>query len=252
MALVRLENVVLSYPIYSQKSRGLKHALISSLGGKVSTQDNLVVVEALRGIDLELTDGDRLGIVGGNGAGKTTLLRAISQVYEPQSGNVIIQGHLSCFVDITLGMDPEASGWDNIILRGAFLGLSYSEARELSPSIAEFSELGEYLDMPVRTYSAGMYMRLAFSITTSVYPDILVMDEMIGTGDARFVEKAISRITSMMNRTKIVIVASHSNSTISQFCNKVLWMEKGMIKAIGTVEEIMPRFEAETASENAA
>lgn len=249
MALVRLENTVLHYPVYTQQALTIKRLVLSRLGGTVSTHDNSVSVEALSGISLELNDGDRLGIIGHNGAGKTTLLRVISQVYEPQGGKVTIEGRLSCLVDITLGMDPEASGWDNIVFRGAFLGLSFDEARELAPSIAEFSELGEYLNMPVRTYSSGMYMRLAFAITTAVYPDILVMDEMIGAGDARFFDKAIERVTSMMNRTKIVIVASHSNYTITKFCNKVLWMDKGKVKALGSVDEILPRFGAETGAQ---
>ena len=248
MALIRLENVVLNYPIYSPQTRNVKRMLISNLGGKVSTHEKTVVVESLRGVSLELNDGDRLGIVGHNGAGKTTLLRVMSQVYEPQGGTVTIEGHLSCFVDITLGMDPEATGWDNIIFRCAFLGLSYSEARKLSPSIAEFSELGEYLDMPAHTYSTGMYMRLAFAITTAIYPDILIMDEMIGAGDARFLDKVVKRVTSMINHTKIVVVASHSNNTITQFCNKVLWMDKGEIKALGPIDEILPKFEAESLS----
>ena len=127
-------------------------------------------------------------------------------------------------------------------------GTIFSEARKLTPAIAEFSELGEYLDMPVRTYSAGMYMRLAFAITTAVYPDILVMDEMIGAGDAGFLDKAVERVTSMMDRTKIVVVASHSNFTITKFCNKVMWMEKGGVKAMGPVEEILQQFEQETNS----
>jgi len=248
MALVRLEEVQLTYPVYSQQSRAFKHTLLSSLGGKMSTSENNVCIEALRNVSFELNDGDRLGIVGRNGAGKTTLLRAISQIYEPQHGKITIEGKLSCLVDITLGMDPEANGWDNIIFRAAFMGVSFSEARKLSASIAEFSELGEYLDMPVRTYSAGMYMRLAFAITTAIHSDILVMDEMIGAGDAGFLDKAIERVISMMDKTKIVIVATHSNFTISRFCNKALWMDKGQVKLIGPVDEVIHKLEADTLS----
>jgi ABC-type polysaccharide/polyol phosphate transport system ATPase subunit len=244
MASICIDNVSLRYPIFTPKTHSIKTLLFTKLGGTVSSHNNTVVIEALRGINLELKDGDRLGIVGHNGAGKTTLLRVMSQVYEPQEGTVTIDGTLSCFVDITQGMDPEASGWDNIIFRGAFLGLTFEQAKELSPSIAEFSELGEYLNMPVRTYSAGMFMRLAFAITTSIYPEIILMDEMIGAGDASFFDKTIARVTSMIERTKIVVVATHSNFIISKFCNKVLWMEKGQIKAFGGVDEILPKFEA--------
>ncbi len=250
MALIRLENVSLRYPVYTSPARSIRHVLLTRLGGNVTTHNKIVVVEALRGVSLELRDGDRLGIVGHNGAGKTTLLRTLAQVYEPQSGAVKIEGKVSSFVDITLGMEPEATGWSNIILRGVFLGLTFKQARELSPSIAEFSELGDYLDMPIRTYSAGMYMRLAFAVTTSICPDILIMDEMIGAGDASFFDKAIERMISMVNQTKIMVVATHSNLIISKFCNKVLWMEKGMVKAIGSVEEILPKFELGSGSLN--
>jgi ABC-type polysaccharide/polyol phosphate transport system ATPase subunit len=244
MAHISLKNVSLRYPIYSQKSRSAKRFLITRLGGSISTHKNTVVVDALRGINLELQDGDRLGIVGHNGAGKTTLLRVLSQIYEPQTGIVTVEGKSSSLVDITLGMDVDSTGWENIIYRGVFLGLTYERAAELSPSIAEFSELGEYLDMPVRTYSSGMFMRLAFAITTSIYPDILIMDEMIGAGDARFFDKAITRVSEMMDRTKILVVATHHNFTISRFCNKVLWLEKGQIKALGAIDDVLPLFEA--------
>jgi ABC-type polysaccharide/polyol phosphate transport system ATPase subunit len=244
MASINIENVSLRYPIFTPNTHSIKTLLFTKLGGKVSSHNNTVVIEALRGINLKLNDGDRLGIVGHNGAGKTTLLRVMSKVYEPQIGTVTVDGTLSCFVDITQGMDPESSGWDNIIFRGAFLGMSFEEAKELSPSIAEFSELGEYLNMPVRTYSAGMFMRLAFAITTSIHPQIIIMDEMIGAGDASFFDKTISRVTSMIERTKIVVVATHSNFIISRFCNKILWLEKGEVKAFGSVDEILPKFEA--------
>jgi ABC-type polysaccharide/polyol phosphate transport system ATPase subunit len=244
MALISLKNVSLRYPIFEQKARSAKQLILTRLGGSISTHNNVVVVDALCEINLELRDGDRLGIVGHNGAGKSTLLRVLAQIYEPQSGEVVIEGKTSSLVDISLGMDPDATGWQNIIFRCIFLGLTYKQAEELSHSIAEFSELGEYLDMPVRTYSTGMAMRLIFSVNTSVYPDILIMDEMIGAGDARFIEKATDRLALMMNRTKILALATHSNDTISRFCNKVLWMDKGKIKALGTTDEILPMFEA--------
>ena len=239
MASIRLTDVSLLYPIYTPQTRGFKSALFTSLGGSISRHNATVVVEALRDFNLELHDGDRLGIIGHNGAGKSTLLRVLSGIYEPQFGTVEIEGNVSSLVDITLGMEPEASGWDNILFRGAFLGLSYAEARKLAPSVAEFSELGDYLNMPVRTYSSGMFMRLAFAITTSVQPEIIVMDEMIGAGDARFLDKAIARITSMLEKTKIVVVATHSNSTMRGFCNKALWLEKGEIKEFGSLDRVL-------------
>jgi ABC-type polysaccharide/polyol phosphate transport system ATPase subunit len=141
-------------------------------------------------------------------------------------------------------MDPEGTGWENIVLRGVFMGLTFAEARALAPSIAEFSELGAYLDMPVRTYSAGMFMRLAFAITTSVQPEIIVMDEMIGAGDARFLEKATERLSSILDRTKIVVLASHSEAIVTKICNKALWLEQGEARALGTVSDVLGRYMA--------
>ncbi len=247
MAVIRLTDVSVRYPVFTPRTRGLKNVLLSRLGGTMRVHDNTVVVEALRGLDLELADGDRLAIVGHNGAGKTTLLKVVAGIYEPQQGTVEVEGHVSSFVDITLGMDPEATGWDNIVLRGVFMGLTFAEARALAPSIAEFSELGEYLDMPVRTYSAGMYTRLAFAITTSVQPEIIVMDEMIGTGDARFLDKATERLNALLGETRIVVLASHSDAIVTRFCNKALWIEKGAPRAFGPVAEVLGRYRGGTA-----
>jgi ABC-type polysaccharide/polyol phosphate transport system ATPase subunit len=250
MASIILENVSLRYPIYEQKLRSAKQMFLTRLGGGISTHNNIVVVDALLDVNLELHDGDRLGMVGHNGAGKTTLLRVLAGIYEPQMGKVKIDGKISSLVNVSLGMDPDATGWENIIFRCIFLGLTFQEAYELSPSIGEFSELGEYLDVPVRTYSTGMSMRLIFSINTAVHPDILIMDEMIGTGDARFLDKATKRLALMMDRIKILALATHSNDTITKFCNKVLWMEKGRIKALGPTNEILPLFESHALESN--
>jgi ABC-type polysaccharide/polyol phosphate transport system ATPase subunit len=251
MALIRLRDVSVRYPVFTPQTRGLKNVLLGRLGGTMRVHDNTVVVEALRGLDLELADGDRMAIVGHNGAGKTTLLRVIAGIYEPQWGTVEMEGHVSSFVDITLGMDPEATGWDNIMLRGVFMGLTFGEARALAPSIAEFSELGEYLHMPVRTYSAGMYMRLAFAITTSVQPEIIVMDEMISAGDARFLDKATERLNALLGRTSIVVIASHSEAIVTRLCTKALWLEKGEMRAFGPVAEVLGRY-LETVEREAA
>ena len=243
MAHVSLKQVSLEYPIITARSQAIKTALFTRLGGRISAHDRTVVVRALNAIDLELTDGDRLGIVGHNGAGKSTILKVISRIYEPQAGTVTVSGTLSSLVDITLGMDSEASGWENIRFRGAFMGLTNAQTRALAPSIADFSELGDYLDMPLRTYSSGMYMRLAFAIATSVQPEIIVMDEMIGAGDANFVDKAVARLDAMLGQSKILVVASHSNATIRKFCNKVLWLSKGEAHAFGPVDQILAAFE---------
>jgi ABC-type polysaccharide/polyol phosphate transport system ATPase subunit len=249
VAFIRLENVTLRYPIYGILSKSVRSTLLSKLGGRIGEHEQTVIVEALNDFSIDLKDGDRLGIVGHNGAGKSTLLRVMSGVCQPQRGRVSVQGNLASFVDITLGMDPEATGSDNIIFRGVFLGLSFKEARDLAPSVAEFSELGEYLSLPVRTYSSGMYMRLAFAVSTSIRPEIIIMDEMISAGDARFLDKAIERITSMLDQTKIVVIASHSNDIITRFCNKVLWMDRGRARALGSADDIVAQYR-EAAGEN--
>ena len=244
MASIRLREVSVEFPIFSSHTRSLKTAVFTRLGGRVAAHNNTVVVRALQNISLELGDGDRLGLIGHNGAGKTTFLRVVSGVYPPLRGEAIIEGSVSSFTDLTLGMDPEATGWQNIIFRCIFLGLSFAEARRLSPAIGEFSELGEYLDLPVRTYSTGMFVRLAFAISTAIKPDIVVMDEMIGAGDQGFIEKAQRRIDELLGRARILVLASHSDPIIRRFCNKVVWLEKGQIKMAGPVEQILAAYGA--------
>jgi ABC-type polysaccharide/polyol phosphate transport system ATPase subunit len=242
MAHIALRDVSISFPIFTQYTRSIKTAVFSKLGGSLSAYNDTVIVQALRNVSLEMCDGDRLGVIGHNGAGKTTFLRVISGVYPPRSGEAIIEGKVSSFTDITLGMDLEATGWQNIIFRSVFLGLTFGEAEALAPSIGEFSELGEYLDLPVRTYSTGMFVRLAFAISTAVQPDIVVMDEMISAGDQSFIEKAQKRVAQLLDRARILVLASHSESIIGRFCNKGLWLEKGLIKMFGPVEEVMAAY----------
>jgi ABC-type polysaccharide/polyol phosphate transport system ATPase subunit len=222
--------------------------VFGKLGGKLAQHNQAVFVRALQGVNLTFEDGDRVGIIGHNGAGKTTLLRVLAGVYEPTFGSMSIDGRLSSFTDITLGMDPEATGLENIIFRCVFMGLSFAEARRLSPSIQEFSELGEFLRLPVRTYSTGMFLRLAFAISTSIEPDIIIMDEMIAGGDARFIEKAKSRLTGLLRRTKIMVLATHGISTMEDLCNKVVWLDHGEVRKVGSFAEVHPLYLAASPS----
>jgi ABC-type polysaccharide/polyol phosphate transport system ATPase subunit len=239
MARINLQGVVVDFPIVNAASQSFQLRLYQALGGKLTSRHRTVVVRALDGVDLELNDGDRLGLIGHNGSGKTTLLRVLAGVYTPSVGSASIEGSISSFTDLALGMDPEATGWDNIIFRCAFMGLSFREARRLSPAIAEFSELGEYLDLPTRTYSTGMFLRLAFAISTSIEPDILIMDEMIAAGDAQFVEKAQRRLHELVDKANILALASHSMTMVQSVCNKVLWLEHGNVKALGPPEAVV-------------
>jgi ABC-type polysaccharide/polyol phosphate transport system ATPase subunit len=244
MARITLRDVTIAFPIFSSHTRSIRTAVLARLGGGLAAYNDTVIVCALANISLALADGDRLGLVGSNGAGKTTFLRVVSGVYSPLAGEAVVEGKVSSFTDIGLGMDPEATGWQNIIFRCVFLGLTFAEARALAPSVAEFSELGAYLDLPVRTYSTGMFVRLAFAISTAVRPDIVVMDEMIAAGDESFIAKAQKRIADLLERTRILVLASHSQSIIRNFCNKVLWLEQGRVKMLGQVDDVLPAYES--------
>jgi ABC-type polysaccharide/polyol phosphate transport system ATPase subunit len=244
MARVCLQDVSVEFPIYTPHTRALKSSIFTGLGGRLAAHNETVIGRALEDITLDLKDGDRLGLIGHNGAGKTTLLRVISSVYPPVSGKVEVFGRLASYTDMALGMDPEATGWQNIVFRCVFMGLTFAEAKALSPSIAEFSELGPYLDLPVRTYSSGMYLRLAFAITTAVLTDIVVMDEMIGAGDAQFVEKTQQRVGTLLGKARILVLASHSQQIIRDFCTTVAWLENGRIRMFGPAAEILPAYTA--------
>jgi ABC-type polysaccharide/polyol phosphate transport system ATPase subunit len=246
MAHIRLADVAVEFPIHNASSRSLQLHMFASIGGRLAEHQKCVVVRALDGVNLDAQDGDRIGIVGHNGAGKTTLLRVLAGVYQPTRGTFSIAGRLSSFTDITLGMDLEATGLDNIIFRSVFMGLSFAEARRLSPSIEAFSELGEYLRMPVRTYSSGMFLRLAFAISTAIEPDIIVMDEMIGAGDAHFIAKAHGRLSDLLQRVKILVLATHDAAIMQSLCNKLVWLDHGQIRKVGSFEEIYPLYLAGT------
>jgi len=239
MAHINLKNVTVDFPVVNASSRSLQLRLFQSLGGQLSSHNKTVIVRALDGINLSLRDGDRLGIIGHNGSGKTTLLRVLAGVYQPGEGSATIEGSVSSFTDLTLGMDPESTGWENIIFRCAFMGMSFGEAKRRSAAIAEFSELGEYLNLPARTYSTGMFLRLAFAISTSVEPEILIMDEMISNFDVQYLEKAQRRLREVVDKANILALASHDMNVIQEICNKVVWLEHGTIEQFGPPEGVL-------------
>ena len=230
MALISLKNASVSFPIYGAGSASLKKTLAASVtGGRLGQETGVRVVEALSGINLELKSGDRLGLIGHNGAGKSTMLRMLAGVYEPSSGDFVRQGTVASLIDPSLGIEGDATGIENIMLRGLVMGMSKKEVDALTPDICEFSGLGEYVNMPVRTYSTGMMMRLAFSISTSVQADILLMDEWLSVGDAEFTEKAEQRMKAVVSKSGILVLASHSPDLIARECNRVIHLEHGRI-----------------------
>ncbi len=228
--LISLQGVNVSFPVYGAGSASLKKTLAASVtGGRFGKETGVAVVHALSGIDIELKAGDRLGLVGHNGAGKSTLLRTLAGVYEPSSGRFERHGSVASLIDPALGIEVDASGLENIMLRGLVMGLSKREIERRSADIVEFSGLGEYIHMPVRTYSTGMMMRLAFSISTCVQADILLMDEWLSVGDAEFTEKAEQRMREVVQGSGILVLASHSMELIAKECNKVIHLSHGTI-----------------------
>ncbi|MDD3785806.1 MAG: ABC transporter ATP-binding protein [Hydrogenophaga sp.] len=238
---IHLENVDVDFPIFNASSLSLKNKVLKAVtGGRISTRhDGHVVVRGLDGINLRLDSGERLGIIGHNGAGKTTLLRVLSGIYHPTSGRAEIHGHSTSLIDISLGIDPEATGRENVTLRGTLMGLSPKQINAMMDEIIEFSGLGAFIDMPFRTYSSGMQMRLAFSVSTTVRPEILIMDEWLSTGDLDFKERAKQRMHDIVDSTDILILASHSKDLLLSNCSRVIWLEQGRIKMDGPAEQIV-------------
>ena len=244
MTSIVLDRVTVEFPIYNARGRSLKTELLRrTVGGHIeSADDSHVAIRALRDISLTLKEGDRLGLVGHNGAGKSTLLRVLSGVYEPPIGTVTIDGAVSALTDMMMGMDVEATGYENIILRSVFLGVPPDQAKRSVAEIEEFSELGNFLHLPLRTYSSGMMLRLAFAVTTAVTPEILIMDEIIGAGDAAFFDKAEKRLNRIIGDSHILVVASHSEFTLQRFCNKAALLKEGQLVMVGSVDEVLAAY----------
>ncbi|WP_312062041.1 ABC transporter ATP-binding protein [Pantoea septica] len=244
MAFIEFKNVCVDFPIYNANGRSLKKRLMQvATGGQLGADDQgRVVVRAIDNLSFTLKDGDRVGLLGHNGAGKSTLLRLLSGAYQPSSGSAISQGEVGSLIDISLGIDVESTGRENIFLRGGLLGRSRAEISAKLDEIVEFSELGDFVDMPVRTYSSGMHLRLAFAVSTIVRPEILLMDEWLSVGDEAFKKKAEARLTEMVQATNILVIASHSKSMLMKSCNRAIWLEHGKIKMDGDVEEICDHY----------
>lgn len=242
MALIELEQVSLDYPVVGQFSHSLRTHVAQAIGGKILGRKGRWPVSWVRAVDsvsLKVNPGDRVGIIGHNGAGKTSLLRLMSGAYTPSAGNIIRQGSTQALTDFTLGMDANATGLQNIYFRLAFMGYNRKQSKEAVEEIVDFSELGEFIDYPLHTYSTGMYLRLAFAISTQFEPDILIMDEVLGAGDARFQEKARTRMNALIHRANAVILSSHVLGNIVAYCNKVVVLESGKKMFEGAAEEAL-------------
>ncbi|MCK7642561.1 ABC transporter ATP-binding protein [Corynebacterium sp. CCM 8835] len=251
MVSIDTYNACVDFPIFDAKSRSMKKAFLGAAGGAIGrNSDNVVVVEALKDINLHLREGDRVGLVGHNGAGKSTLLRLLSGIYEPTRGSAHIRGRVAPVFDLGVGMDPEISGYENIIIRGLFLGQTRKQMKDKMEEIADFSELGEYLAMPLRTYSTGMRIRLALGVVTSIEPEILLLDEGIGAVDAAFMAKARARLEELVARSGILVFASHSNDFLAQLCDTALWVDHGQIRQAGRVDDVVEAYEGKGAADH--
>jgi len=235
MVSIRAKDVKLVYRIRQRLSLAMLDRRVPT-GGTISRAGRNSYVTALDGVSLSLEAGDRLGLVGPNGAGKTTLLKVLYGVYEPTEGTIEVTGRVDALFNIGLGFRKEATGRRNIVLRGLINGWTMDEIRNRMEDIIAFSELGEFIDLPYKTYSQGMAGRLAFSIATSFEPEILLMDEWISAGDPPFQEKARARMQEMAERAGIIVLASHNSDLIRRTCNKILELEKGRVKFFGSVE----------------
>jgi ABC-2 type transport system ATP-binding protein len=236
---ITAKDACVDFPIFDAKSRSLKKTVMGVVGGNIDSGAKVPVIEALRNISVHLEHGARVGLVGHNGAGKSTLLRLFSGIYEPTRGTAEIHGRVAPVFDLGVGMDPEISGLENIIVRGLFLGMTRKQMDARVDDIAEFTELGDFLHMPLRTYSTGMRVRLALGVVTSIDPEILLLDEGIGAVDAAFLEKSKQRLSELVERSGLLVFASHSDEFLRELCDTAIWMEHGQIKQQGDLEDVL-------------
>lgn len=244
MGRIVLDHVCVDIPIYNSQGRSLKKTMLGfATGGKVGlTEKGMTIVRSLDDLSIKIEPLERVGIVGHNGAGKSTLLRVLSGVYEPTNGRAIIEGKVGSLIDISLGIDQEATGLENIYLRAALLGISKKKIDNQLESLIDFTELGDFVNLPVRTYSTGMHMRLAFAVSTMISPDVLLMDEWLSVGDKSFQTKAENRLNELIDNSNILVIASHSKSLLERCCKRVIWLEHGKIKMDGPANEVLQQY----------
>lgn len=244
MARILLSNVTIDIPIFNSQGRSLKKTLMGvATGGKIGlTEKGKTIIRSLEDLTLDISPYQRVGLIGHNGSGKSTLLRVISGVYEPTYGKVSVEGKVGSLIDISLGIDPEATGIENIFLRASLLGIPKQIVKKELDNIVDFTDLGDFIYMPVRTYSSGMHLRLAFAVSTLISPEVLLMDEWLSVGDQGFQDKAEKRLTSLIERSNILVIASHSRQLIENCCDRVIWLEHGGIRMDGQPYEVCEEY----------
>lgn len=234
---IKFENVGLTYDLYLDKTNNLKEYLINKLTNRKPVSKSLEKVEALKNINIEFHQGERIGIIGRNGAGKSTMLKVISGIYKPTAGKLTVKGNIQPLIEIGAGFDPEFTGRENIYLNGYMLGFNKEQIKQKEAEIVQFAELGEFIDVPVKYYSSGMSVRLAFTIATSIEPEILAFDEMLAAGDIEFLQKAKARMDHLVSKAKMLILVSHDLNMVASLCTKVLVVHQGQICFIGKPDE---------------
>ena len=246
MVSIEVRDACVDFPVFDAKTRSLKKRVLGKVGGQIGTGAKVPVIEALRDVTLSLRDGDRVGLVGHNGAGKSTLLRLLSGIYEPTRGSARVSGRIAPVFDLGVGLDPEVSGHENILIRGLFLGMSRRQIAKRVDDIAEFTELGDYLHLPLRTYSAGMRVRLALGVVTTVDPEILILDEGLGAIDAAFLAKARGRLIDLARRAGVLVFASHADDLLRELCTTAVWMDEGRVRGHGSLDEVLAAYHEST------
>jgi len=253
VAAVALKNVSVQIPIYDVGGSSLRKVILSkTVGGRFERSGSHLVVDALKDVSFEAHDGDRIALVGNNGSGKSTLLRVLSDVYPATAGTVQVVGEVSPMFDAMLGMSMDATGMENIWICGRLWGLSQTQIKDSLDDISEFTELGDYLNVPVRTYSTGMMLRLAFAIATVRDPEILLLDEVVGVGDLAFFEKAFRRLQGIIRRSQILFLASHIDDILRKVCNKAIWLDHGKLVQYGEFEKVIAAYRKNELLENPA
>ncbi|MAK60605.1 MAG: sugar ABC transporter ATP-binding protein [Ponticaulis sp.] len=244
MVHIHADNITIEYPVMGRYRRPTKSAGSDELRrGDVVSKGRKNVIRAVEDFSVRLEAGDRVGIIGLNGSGKSTLLRVFAGIYEPSSGELDVVGNISSLLNVGLGTRMESTGRRNIYLRGYMRGLSKEEIQEIEPKIIEFSGLGEFIDMPLRTYSSGMNLRLSFAIATSFSPEILLLDEWIGVGDQQFQEKARLRLKGLLEESGITVLCSHNVNIVDSVCTRVIWLDEGKVVSEGMTYDVLPRYE---------
>ena len=240
MAKIDLDHVGLTFHVRQNGRVTLKEFLVRQMFRK--SVNPIIEVRALQDVTLHIHEGERLGIIGHNGAGKSTLLKTMAGIYPPTEGQRLVEGQISSLFDITLGFEPDANGWENIAFRGYLQGETPATIQAKMNSVAQFSELGDFLNMPVRYYSSGMLVRLAFSIATAIEPEILLIDEALSAGDLAFQAKARQRMSEMMARAKLLVIVSHDLELLPGLCDRVAWMDHGRIRGTGAPAEMIGQY----------